>query len=299
MAKIRETFRLIVEERVARAAAPLGEPAPGEETLEMPFIEIGPRRQVEASPGVLDRPGPTASPCPAAPPPRGQGVTFRSLPPAPHAGESAARRFASELVAYHAPQDRASLQYAELLQTLHAAATARGGAEARLLLFTAVRPGVGATTVLLNLAITAARRQQRVIVVDANLRRAAVASRLGLESSPGLTEVLAGDIALAGAIRATAQEGLLVLASGAPAALWADPESLRGLLAALAGQYDLVLIDGPCWDSRSGAASLAVGCDAVFLVVPTAEADTPPASELVHSLRAQRVPLAGCVLTAS
>jgi Mrp family chromosome partitioning ATPase len=302
MGKIRETFRVVVEERVAPPGSPVadgkaGPPADEEPVVEMPFIEIGPRRHIEASPGLLDLPRPAA---PAPAPARPSGVCFRALPPAPHTAGTARRpRFAAELLAYHAPGQPASAQYAELLSAVLGAARGRAGPEGKVLLFTAVRTGVGATTALLNLAITAARQGRRVIVVDANLRRSAVADRLGLERYPGLTEVLAGDIALAGAIRATAQEGLLVLSAGAPAALWADPESLRGLLAALAGQSDLVLVDGPCWDSRSGAASLAAVCEAAFLVVPAAEADTPPASELVHSLPAQGVALAGCVLTAA
>jgi tyrosine-protein kinase Etk/Wzc len=305
MGKIRETFRLVVEERMAPPGAPVQDARPSPPTdegpIEIPFIEIGPRRHIETSPGLLDLPRPAAPVAPPAPSPaRPHGVLFRALPPAPHAAETARRpRLAAELVAYHAPGQPASAQYAELLSAVLDAAHGRCGPDGRLVQFTAVRPGVGATTVLLNLAITAARQGRRVIVVDANLRRSAVAERLGMERCPGLTEVLAGDIALAGALRATAQEGLLVLSAGAPAALWADPESLRGLLAALTGQSDLVLIDGPCWDSRSGAASLAAVCEAVFLVVPSAEADTPPARELVHSLPAQGVPLAGCILTAA
>lgn len=294
MGKIRETFRLIAEEMAAAPVVSLAEPDlpppdefPGED---MSFIEIGPRRQIEASPDVLACPAPARryAPAPAAT----RGVAFRTLP-----AVAKRSRFAAELVAYHAPGQPASAQYAELLATITEAASGRGGQAENVYLFSGARPGAGTTTVLLNLAITAARKGLRVVVVDANLRRPAVAGRVGLEGHPGLTEVLNGDVILANAIRPTAQENLSVLASGSPAALWTDAGSLRELFAELAGLADLVLIDGPAWDGRGAAGRLASASGAVFLVVPSREADAPQASELVSSLPTKGVPLAGCIVT--
>jgi Mrp family chromosome partitioning ATPase len=296
MGKIRETFRLIADEMVATATAPPDEPepAPPEEEApiaDMPFIEIGPRREMQASADVLACPGPPRRAAVAAPP-RGVGVAFRTLP----AGARRSR-FAPELVAYHAPNQPASAQYAALLTTIAEAAAGRGGHPDNVYLFSGVRAGAGTTTVVLNLAITAARAGKSVLVTDANLRRPAVAGRVGLESHPGLTEVLNGDAALASAVRPTGLDNLSVLASGAPAALWADPASLRELLAELSRMADLVMIDGPAWDGRGAAAGLAPGSGAVFLVVPDREADEPQATGLLAALPAKGVPLAGCILT--
>jgi Mrp family chromosome partitioning ATPase len=136
-----------------------------------------------------------------------------------------------------------------------------------------------------------------VVVIDANLRRAAVADRLGLEPAPGLTEVLAGECALADALRATEQPGLFVLTAGGPTPTLASSEEVRALLNELREDHDLVLLDAPPWDGRAGVAALAAACDAVFLVVPAPEADTAPASDLVRALPGQGIRLAGCILT--
>jgi Mrp family chromosome partitioning ATPase len=300
MGKIRETFRLVAEERIAAPAEAVLGPEPPETdhdavAQEMPYIEIGPRREVDGSPDVMA--------CPATlkrPLPQPHNVLFRTLPALPRLAEVPRRaRFAPELVAYHAPGQPASAQYADLLATLVEAARGRSGNPANVYLFTAIRSGIGATTVLLNLAITAARKDTRVLVVDANFRRPAIADRVGLEIAPGLIEVLTGAVPLPSAIRPTAQENLFILSSGAPAAVWADRDSLGELFGLLARQADLVLVDGPAWEGRGAASGLAVTSGAAFLVVPGSEADAAAVSELVATLPGQGIPLAGCILTAA
>jgi tyrosine-protein kinase Etk/Wzc len=285
MGKIREAFRLIPEGPPPKESLPS---PPESETVS--FIEIGPQRQIDASPDVLACPGPKH--------PMTAGLAFLQTPTnAPQRGDPTLRvagsRFAPELVTYHAPGQVVSTRYTALLRTL----LDNAGREAKILLFCGVRASTGATTVLLNLAITAAQQGRQVIVVDANLRRAGIAEKLGMKPAPGLTEVLAGKVALNDAIRGTIQQGLRTLTAGAPAALWADPQQIHGLFADLANQADLVLVDGPCWDGRGGVVSLASAGDAVFLVAPAAEADHPATSELLRRLPAQGVALAGCVLT--
>lgn len=293
MGRMLETFRSLLKPVAVAAVNPdEQDDRPSEasaDEVEVPYIEIGPRRHVEGSPSVMAAPAPTSGIRLPGPP----GVQFRGLPAVPRS------RLAPELVAYHAPGQPASAEYANLLDTLLEAAQRDPKQACKTLLFTAVRPGVGSTTVLLNLAITAARQDCKVIVVDANLRRPAVAGRLGMEGHPGLTEVLAGDLPLADAVRPTVQEGLRVLTAGAPAVLWADLGVIRGLVDDLANDADLVLIDGPSWDGKGAATTLARSSGAMFLVVPAGEADTPPTSELVRSLPGQGISLAGCVLTSN
>ncbi len=308
MGKIRETFRLVADD-YAPTPTPVLTPTEksfaGGGTEEMPFIEIGPRREINGSPDVLACPispkklaATPADPGPDAPvmTSEGKGVAFRTLPVSPRLPEKRRLWFAPELIAFHSPNAPTSRQYADLLATIVEAARAPGDVR-NLYLFTGVRPQVGTTTVLLNLAITAARKETRVIVVDANLRSPAIAERVGLEPHPGLTEILNGDATTQEALRATAQPNLHILATGAPAALWADSSSLRELFHELCGLADLVFIDAPAWDGRGAASGLASISEVVFLVVPSREADSPPATELVTKLPAKGVPLAGCILT--
>jgi non-specific protein-tyrosine kinase len=216
-------------------------------------------------------------------------VTFRPL-------AERRPRFPAELVAYHAPGQAASAPYRELLTAL--LATAPAGIAQPALLFTAAAPGLGSTTALLNVAITAAQQGRRVVVVDANLRAPAIAERLGLDGAPGLREALAGAVALDRAVQPTELAGLQALTAGAPAGPAPLTAAIGALLRQLRERADLVLVDGPPWDGRADVVVLGAACDAAYLVAQEAEADGPRVKELLRAVAEQGARLAGCVLTA-
>jgi Mrp family chromosome partitioning ATPase len=300
----------------APAVPPLkAEPPPDEPPAdaEVEFIEIGPRKSFEASPSVLacieaarkaaapppvpQAPAaPVATAAPAVAPSVAPKVAFRAVPERPDAVRRP--RFAPELVAFHDPG--AGAHYRELLDSVLAARPGGSAGGSASLLFTATQPGIGATTALLNLAITAARQDRRVLVVDANLRRPAVAIRLGLGEAPGLREVLAGGVPPERALQQTEQPHLRALTAGALAGLpgpLPGVESVRALLRQLRQRFDLVLLDGPPWDGRADVNVLGGAADAVYLVVPAAEADAAPVTDLLRAIPEQGAVLAGCVLT--
>jgi Mrp family chromosome partitioning ATPase len=266
-----------------------------DDDVSMPYIEVGPRRSVEGSPDVLafkKVPVPVAVPAPVAAANASAIVKFRPLP-APVVTPAA---IAAEVIAYHTPDSAASAQYRDLLAAI---LSATSGAAASSLLFTGSAAGVGTTTVVLNLAVTAARQGRRVAVVDVNARRPAVAARLALCDRPGLGEVLAGTATLDEAVQETEQPGLAALTSGGPAVnAPRAAESYRSLLRQLRQRYDLVLVDGPRWEARPDVIAPGVACDATFLVLPAGADETPVAADLLRQLPANGVHLAGSIVAA-
>jgi Mrp family chromosome partitioning ATPase len=266
---------------------------------EVPFIEVGPRKSMEASPSVLacTPVSPPRAPLPQAAAPREpvsapRSIHFRAVP-----DHSAARsRLAPELVAYHAPDQPAARQYREVCD---AVLNAVAGDRAAALLFTPALPRSGNTTTLLNIALTAARQERRrVVVVDANPRQPAVAERLGLPAAPGLREVLAGAATLEDVLQATEQANLFALTAGVRDAggVRFVAETMRSLLRQLRQRFPLVFVDGPCWDGRPDVTALATACDAVFLVAPEQEAETPQTDALLRLISDRGARLAGCIL---
>src|SRR5690606_7896486 len=79
---------------------------------------------------------------------------------------------------------------------------------------TSALPGEGKTTTAINLAVTLALANQRVALVECDLRRPQISQRLGLEQAVGTTSVLVGRIPLDEALQPYADTGLQVLASG-------------------------------------------------------------------------------------
>jgi Mrp family chromosome partitioning ATPase len=265
---------------------------------EMPFIEVGPHRSMEGSPEVLASVPPLrVHSVAAAPVAEGTHVLFQPLPQRPSRA-----RLAPELVAYYAPDLPAGQQYRALLRSLleaHKGCPSAGG-RSPVLLFTATRSGIGTTTILLNVAITAARQARGpVVAVDANLRRPSVAERLGLPAAPGLREVLGGSATLNQALQGTDQDNLLVLTAGlavSPSGPRFVALTMRSLLRQIPQRADLVLIDGPCWDGRGDAVALAAAADVVYPVFPETDAETPQADALAQAIAEQGGRVGGCVL---
>src|SRR5262249_46516162 len=143
----------------------------------------------------------------------------------------------------------------------------------QVILFTALTPESGTTTVLLNAAITFARQGRlRVVALEANLDRPALAKRLGLPEAPGLHDFLAGSRTLTEALQETGQPNLVALTKGNGDAPESLSGALRPVLRHLRERCDLVLIDAPCWDGRPEMVALGSLCDLVYLVLPESDA---------------------------
>ncbi len=141
--------------------------------------------------------------------------------------------------------------------------------------------------------------------MDANLRQPGVAERLGLPSAPGLREALAGTVALDAFVQPTEQPNLFALTAGSPvpsglrdggSVLRYVAETMRSLLRELRQRFPLVFVDGPRWDGRPDVTMLGGACDAVFVVVPEQEAETPQTDALLQLIPNQGARLAGCIL---
>jgi capsular exopolysaccharide synthesis family protein len=141
----------------------------------------------------------------------------------------------------------------------------------KTLLVLAGMPGSGATTVATNLGLACAGAEERVLVIDANLRRPGVQRAFGLPDAAGLGDVLNGVVKFDDAVRPTSAENLFVLTSGSSANR-ALPERLASegmsrLLSEAKTKFDRVIIDSaPAIVSGDGF-TLANRVDSVALVV--------------------------------
>ncbi len=130
--------------------------------------------------------------------------------------------------------------------------------------------GEGKSTTSANLACMLAQDNERVILVDADLRRPSVARHLGLEGAVGLATVLGKEVQVSEAIQRWDAGGIDVLCSGAlppnPSALLGS-ETMAALLADLRAEYDWVVLDGVPLLAVNDAATLSRLCDGTLLVV--------------------------------
>jgi succinoglycan biosynthesis transport protein ExoP len=175
------------------------------------------------------------------------------------------------------------------------------GGAARSVVVTGPQPGAGATTVAANLAAAVAEAGRQVILVDGNLRDPALSTLLGMESGPGLRDVLTGDAELDAALRPGGQSGLRVLPAGRAAdqpGIAPGGSAVVRLLERLEAQADVVIIDAPAVLPYSEAAEFAAIADGVLLVVRYATTGIDEVQQARITLSQVRSKLLGAVINA-
>jgi Mrp family chromosome partitioning ATPase len=252
---------------------------------EFPFIEVGggPGKKFEASATVLATPVPSSMLEKKAPPtpknlgpmvptlsqPRPMTVAFEPWP------AKVNPCLATEIISFHQPEHPVSKQYDSLFEKVTEGC--------RVLLFAGDK-GAGTTTVLLNLAFSGCMRfQKRLVVVDCNFGRPALAERLGVPPSPGWAEFLAGSVALEKALQATAHP-LLSCVAAKEKSEDVPAEVLRWVIGWLRDRCDLVLVDGPLLEQGQHMAAVSGVGDGTYLVLPQNTGPDPNAIQKITRL---------------
>jgi len=140
---------------------------------------------------------------------------------------------------------------------------------ARTILVTSPAQGNGKTTVAVNLALSMAASQNKIILVDADLRRPAVHAALEIPKSPGLSEVIRNKLEISESIRTIKNGSIDVLTVGnVPSNVTAVAGSKRvsAILDDLKEKYDTVIVDAPPL-VISDAYTLASKVDGIILVL--------------------------------
>ncbi len=139
--------------------------------------------------------------------------------------------------------------YAEALRALRTALTpAMNSHPPQLLLVTSSVAGEGKSVLSANLAAVLAQGGHRVLLVDADLHRPALAERLGLVSGTGLSQYLCDDRQLEAILEVASLPKLHLLTSGPvprfPADLLAS-ERMQQALQRWRASYDFIVLDSP------------------------------------------------------
>jgi capsular exopolysaccharide synthesis family protein len=190
----------------------------------------------------------------------------------------------------------------EAYQTLRTALLfGRRDERGQVVLITGTAPGEGKTTTLVNVAKLLAVSGESTVVLDFDLRRAQLHSRLGLQREPGLTDFFVKHLELTALTQPTRTKGLFALTAGPlppnPPAILARPD-VGACLDQLRRDFRWVLIDTPPIASVTDALLLAKHADMAVLVIQHNKVDKKVVKRSLAALRKVQPNVLGAVLNA-
>jgi polysaccharide biosynthesis transport protein len=168
----------------------------------------------------------------------------------------------------------------------------------KTLLITSTRAAEGKSSTTLALAQNFARLGNNVLLIDADLRKPAFVT--GADPAEGLSKLLTNHDPIAEHVLKTEHDNLWLLPCGPlppnPAELLASPR-LKALVNEAAGQFDMVIVDGPPVLGLADAPLLGAVCRGTLMVVESGKTRTKAAVDAVNRLKASGSHLIGAVLT--
>lgn len=202
-------------------------------------------------------------------------------------------RVRDEVVAIASPVSPGAEQFRALRQSLERMHREAG---TKVVAITSAGTGDGKSITTLNLAGSLAQSTgTRVLVVDADLHKASVATYLGLgrDCGPGLSELLGHSSAkLADVVRRLDSINISVVFAGAahprPFELLSSPK-IEGLLGEMRAQYDYVLIDTPPVVPVADCRFLGRFVDGVLMVVCAHKTPRKMVAEALRLLEGSKV----------
>lgn len=172
-------------------------------------------------------------------------------------------------------------------------------AKNNILLVTSCSPNVGKSFVSSNLAVLLARSGRKVALIDGDMRAGRLQKSFGLEKSPGLVELLQGDIALKDVIRSTDVDNLSLVPCGGyaetPSELLLD-KRYRSLLLILAYQFDHIIIDSPPVLAAADAGIMSFSAANTLVVVKSRRNPMAEVAQCIKHLKQDAANILGIVL---
>jgi succinoglycan biosynthesis transport protein ExoP len=177
------------------------------------------------------------------------------------------------------------------------------GREHQVVQITSPNPGDGKSTLAANLAISLAKSDKRVVLVDCDFRKPRIHRMFALPNAElGLASVVADQADLGAAVQACEIDNLSLLPCGPrpanPAELLTTPK-FQEILDDLRANYDFVIIDTPPVLAVSDPAAVAPRADGVILVFRMTKDARPSAERAKDDLTAVGGQILGVVVNAS
>jgi len=166
---------------------------------------------------------------------------------------------------------------------------------------TSALPGEGKTTTALNCAAALAQQDQRVLLVEADMRRSNLENTLHFDGNGGLSGLIANGPSAVVPVRFPSLPNLTILPAGPrpsnPAEMLGSTE-MAERIKEWRSQYDFIILDTPPVLSVTDAVVVSAYCDAVIIVVRSGVTTKKSLTRVRDLFMRSRKRIAGVVLNA-
>lgn len=171
---------------------------------------------------------------------------------------------------------------------------------------TSAQPSEGKSTTALNIAFSFAEGGKKVLLIDADMRRASLHDKLGLENEAGLSDLLTRTNSVSSVIKNYSNEdgtvSFSILTGGSlpenPSELL-NSQRMARLMDVLRNAYDLVILDLPPVGAVIDAVSVAKNTDGMVVVIREDNCPKSIFTNCIDQLQFAKIKILGFVVNGS
>ncbi len=203
------------------------------------------------------------------------------------------------VVSFHDPSSPIGEQYKIVRMNIQSLSKAKGY---KTFAIASSISGEGKTVTAVNLAVMMAQdlNNKNILLIDADIRKGKVAKYMGLNKSPGLSEILKADVEPDDTFVSPNIENLTIIPSGAtpknPAELLGS-KKMKTVLESLKARFDYIFIDSPPVMPLADPGILGAMADGVIMVVQAGRTQRDMVKHAEQRLLQSHANIAGYVMT--
>lgn len=203
------------------------------------------------------------------------------------------------IVSFHDPASPVGEQYKILRTNIQSLKYTKNY---KVFVMTSAIHSEGKTVTSINLAIAMAQdlNKKTILLIDGDMRKGKIAKYLGLQQSPGLSEILKGEIEPDSAFVSPNIDNLTIIASGKtprnPSELLGS-HKMENLLESFKARFDYIFIDSPPVMNVTDACLLSAMADGAILVIQAGRTQRDLIHHSENRLSQARAKTLGYVMT--
>ncbi|MCR8925023.1 CpsD/CapB family tyrosine-protein kinase [Priestia megaterium] len=200
------------------------------------------------------------------------------------------------LVTYSNPNSVISDQFRTIRANLHFLTKE---STSKLFLITSPKEAEGKSTMAANLAVSMAQQKDKILLIDANLRKPVIHDIFNIQNTGGLTGVLENEVTFEEAVYQTRIDNLDILTSGAALSNFVEllgNKKMESLLTRFTDCYDAVLIDSPAVLAFPETRVLSTYCEGVVLILKRGKTEIEKIEEAKRVLDIAEARLVGVIV---